>query len=34
MLEPIVVGICLFSVVFAAICVRGFLGDFKSHKQE
>jgi hypothetical protein len=32
MLESVVVGICLFAVVFTAICIRGFLGDLKRHK--
>ncbi len=32
MVESVMVGICLFAVVFTAICIRGFLGDLKHHK--
>jgi len=32
MLESVVVGICLFAVLFTAFCIRGFLGDLKRHK--
>ncbi len=32
MLESIMIGICLFAVVFTAICIRRFLGDLERHK--
>ncbi len=32
MLESVTVGICLFAIVFIAICIHGFFGDLKRHK--
>jgi hypothetical protein len=34
MLESVMVGICLFAVVFTAICIRGFLGDSNRYKHK
>jgi hypothetical protein len=33
MLETVLVGICLFAVLFSAICIRGFLWDTR-HKHK
>jgi len=32
MLETVMVGICLFAVLFSAICIRGFLWDARRDK--
>jgi hypothetical protein len=34
MLESAMVGICLFAVLFTAICIHGFLGDLKRNKHK
>jgi len=34
MLETVLVGICLFAVLFSAICIRGFLWDARRYKHK
>jgi hypothetical protein len=34
MVETVLVGICLFAVLFSAICIRGFLWDSKRYKHK